>query len=145
MVYGTLVVLAEIEELAQNMEKSGEYRRMAEDLKEAIRKHLWNEKLGIFIDRRPDKSVSDYIGIGGLITGLFANHVYRPGGLATPEQAERLAAWCSHPDFASEFGTLCLARSSPYFDPADYKGYNSISTGHRTHAGIPNDTCMFQC
>ena len=28
--------------------------------------------------------------------------------------------WGSDPEFASEFGVLCLARSSPYFDPADY-------------------------
>ena len=125
MVYGTFLVMADIEELARNMEKAAGYRGMAEELKEAIRKHLWDEELGTFIDRLPDKSAGDYIGIGGFITGLFANHVSRPGGLATPEQAERLAAWCSHPDFASDFGTLCLARSSPYFDPADYKGYNS--------------------
>jgi glycogen debranching enzyme len=125
MVHGTLVALADVEELARHAERAAEYRRMAEDLRQAIQKHLWSEELGFFIDRRPDGSVSDYIGIGGFITGLFANHVYRPGGVATGEQAERLAAWCSHPDFASDFGTLCLARSSPYYDAADYKGYNS--------------------
>ena len=125
MVYGTLLALADIEELAHSAERAAEYRRMAEDLYQAIQEHLWDEDLGFFIDRRADGSVSDYMGIGGFITGLFANHVYRPGGVATGEQARRLAAWCSHSDFASEFGTLCLARSSPYFDPADYKGYNS--------------------
>ncbi len=125
MVYGTFLAFADIEDLAQNTERSARYRRMAEDLGEAIQKHLWDEKLGMFMDRLPDKSVSDYMGIGGFITGLFASQVYRPGGLATREQAKRLAAWCEHPDFASDFGTICLARSSPYFDAADYKGYNS--------------------
>ncbi|MDP7397980.1 MAG: trehalase family glycosidase [Lentisphaeria bacterium] len=125
MVYGTLLALADIEELARNAERSERYRGMAEDLRQTIQEQLWDEELGFFIDRRSDGSVSDYIGIGGFITGIFANHVYRPGGVATREQAERLAAWCNHPDFAGEFGVFCLARSSPYFDSADYKGYNS--------------------
>ena len=125
MVYGTFLVLADIEELAGNTETCTDYRRRAKELGEAIQKYLWDDESGMFMDLRPDRTTSDYLGIGGLITGLFANQVYRPGGLATPEQAQRLAAWCSHPDFASDFGTLCLARSSPYYDPSDYKGYNS--------------------
>ena len=125
MVYGTFLALADIEELTGNTETCANYRRRAKELGEAIQKHLWDDELGMFIDLLPDKSVSDYLGIGGLVTGLFANHTHRPGGLATPEQAERLAAWCSHPDFASDFGTLCMARSSPYYDASDWKGYNS--------------------
>ena len=57
--------------------------------------------------------------------GLVFPHV------STPEQAERLAAWCSHDDFVSDYGTLCLARSNAYYDAADYKGYNS-NDNHKT-------------
>ena len=125
VIHGTFLALGDIEELARNPERSARYRQMAEDLRRAVQAHLWDEELGFFIDRRPDGSVSDYRGIGGFITGLFANHVYRPGGLASEEQARRLAEWCNHPDFVSELGVLCLARTSPYFDPADFKGFNS--------------------
>jgi hypothetical protein len=125
VIYGTFQALADIQELAQNPERSASYRQMAEDLRQSVQKHLWDDELGFFRDRLADGTVSDYVGMGGFVTGLFANHVYRPGGLATPEQAERLAAWCNHPEFESEFGVLCLARSSPYFDPADWKCYNS--------------------
>ncbi len=129
-VWGTFLVLADIQDLAGNTEKSARYRRLADDLRAAVQKYMWDEELGFFIDRRPDGSPSDYMGIGGFITGLFANQVYRPGGLATREQAERLVAWANHPDFISDFGVLCLARSSPYFDPADYKGFNSSFDMH---------------
>ena len=70
------------------------------------------------------------MGIGGFITGLFANQVYRPGGLATEEQARALARWCSHPNFASPYGVVSLSRQSPYFDPDDNKGYNSSFDMH---------------
>ena len=61
---------------------------------------------------------------GGFIAGLMANHVYGPGGVATREQAEKLAEWCERPDFANKYGVVGLASSSPYFDPADFKGLN---------------------
>lgn len=124
-VYGGLLALAEIEGLAQNSEHSDRYRQLAEAMHAAIQKHLWNEDLGFFCDLRPDGSCSDYVGKDGFITGLFANPVHRPGGVATKAQAEKLAEWCNHPDFVSEFGVLSLARSSPYFDPMNWKGRNS--------------------
>ena len=63
---------------------------------------MWNDELHFFCDIDKDGNLNDYMGIGGFITGLFANQVYRPGGLATKEQAERLAQWCAHPDFSIE-------------------------------------------
>ena len=124
-VWGTLMALADIEELAGNDGKCAEYRAMADDLGEAIRTHLWDEESGMFRDLDENQNMTEYMGMGGFITGLFANHTYKPSGLATPEQAKRLAEWCNHADFASDYGTLCLARSNPYYDAADYKGYNS--------------------
>lgn len=121
VMFGTLFVFADVEELAGNHEKSSRYRRLAEELRQAIQRHLWNEKIGFFCDKREDGSFTDYLGIGGFATGLFA---IRPGGVATREQAEKLAAWCNHPDFATDFGVTSLARSHPYFDPEDYKGFS---------------------
>ena len=121
--YGTFLVFADIEELVGNDEKSLRYRRMAEDVHKAIQTHLWNEELGFFCDLGRDGSFTDYQGISGFWTGLVANQFYRPGGAATPEQAERLAAWCSHPDFVSDFGMVSLARSNPYYEPDSYKGF----------------------
>ena len=129
-IYGGFLAMAEIQELAGNAEKSARYLGLAEDLREAIQKYLWSEELGFFMDMRADGSMSDYLGCGGFITGLHANPVHRPGGLATPEQAAKLAEWCNHPDFVSDFGVLTLARSSPYFDPASYKGRNSPFNFH---------------
>ena len=124
VVYGGFLAMAEIEELAQNSERSARYRQVAEELRGAIKKH-WNEKLQFFCDLRPDGSFSDYLGYGGFMTGLFANPPHRPGGVATEEQAANLAEWCNHPDFVGELGVLSLARSSPYFDPMNWKGRNS--------------------
>ena len=129
-IQGTFLAMADIEDLAGNSDRSTRYRDMAEDLEKSIQKHMWNEELQFFCDLSKDGTINDYMGIGGFITGLFANQVYRPGGLATQEQAERLARWCADPEFASDYGVISLARSSPYFDPDDWKGYNSSFDMH---------------
>ena len=123
--YGTFLALADIEALAGKRELSAECLQKAESLANAIREHMWNGELGFFSDLSPDGSVSDCMGIGGLLTGLAANHPHRPGGIATKEQASRLAEWCGHPDFVSEYGVTSLRRLSPYFDPSEFKGFNS--------------------
>ena len=123
--YGTFLALADIEALAGKRELSAEYLHKAEALGNAIREHMWNEELGFFSDLSPDGSVSDYMGIGGFLTGLAASHPHRPGGVATQEQASRLAEWCGHPDFVSEYGVTSLRRLSPYFDQSEFKGFNS--------------------
>ena len=129
-IYGTFLAIADIEELAGNSDRSRRYRELAQDLGRAIQKYMWTEELEFFCDLNKDGTINDYMGIGGFITGLFANQVYRPGGLATQEQAERLARWCADPEFASDYGVISLARSSPYFDPDDWKGYNSSFDMH---------------
>ena len=91
---------------------------------------MWKDDLQFFCDLNKDGTINDYMGIGGFITGLYANQVYRPGGLATQEQAEKLAQWCADPEFASDYGVISLARRSPYFDPDDWKGYNSSFDMH---------------
>ena len=123
--HGALLALADIEALAGNGDHSTRQREVAQELEQSIQAHLWSDEQQCFCDLRPDGTRSDYLGIGGFITGLFANQVYRPGGLATKDQADQLAAWCVHPDFVSDYGVLSLARSNPYFDPEEYKGYNS--------------------
>ncbi len=144
MVYGTFVAMADIEELAGNEEKCAKYRAMADDLGKAIQEHLWDDESGMFRDLDEERNMTEYMGMGGFITGLFVNHTQQPGGLATREQAERLAAWCSHDDFVSDYGTLCLARSNPYYDAADYKGYNSNFDMHWSNqvpAGLYHHEC----
>ena len=143
-VYGTFVAMADIEELAGDEEKSARYRAMADDLGRAIQEHLWDEESGMYRDLDENRNMTEYMGMGGFITGLFVNHTQQPGGLATREQAERLAEWCSHSDFVSDFGTICLARSNPYYDAADYKGYNSNFDMHWSNqvpAGLYHHGC----
>ncbi len=123
-IYASFLVMADLEELAGYGERSARYRELGEEIYQGIQKYHWNEKAGFFCDLKADGTHSDYIGGAGFITGLFANPPHRQGGVATQEQAERLAAWCNHPDFVSELGVLSLARSSPYFDPANWKGRN---------------------
>ena len=122
--------LADIEGLAGNAARSKRYREQAQEIETAIKKHMWNEELQFFCDLNKDGTVNDYMGIGGFITGLFASQVYRPGGLATQQQAATLARWCADPEFASDYGVISLARSSPYFNPDDWKGYNSSFDMH---------------
>ena len=129
-IYGTFLAMADIEDLAGNSTLSKRYREQAEDLEKAIQQHMWSDELQFFCDLNKDGAINDYMGIGGFITGLFANQVYRPGGLATREQADRLAEWCADPEFASDYGVISLARSNPYFDPDDWKGYNSSFDMH---------------
>ena len=129
-IQGTFLAMADIQDLAGNTTLSKRYREMAEDLETSIQRHMWNEELQFFCDLNKDGTVNDYMGIGGFITGLFASQVYRPGGLATQEQAERLARWCADPEFSSDYGVISLARRSPYFDPDDWKGYNSSFDMH---------------
>jgi hypothetical protein len=124
-VYGGLLAITEIEELVGNNERSTRYREAAEEILQAIRKRCWNEELQLFCDLNPDGSFHEYMGMDGWVTGLYANTVHRPGGVATEAQASKLAEWCNHPDFVSDFGLLTLARSSPYFDPNNWKGRNS--------------------
>ena len=124
-VYGGLLALAEIEELARNRERANRYRKAAEEILQAIRDRFWNEELQLYCDLNPDGSFHDYLGMDAWVTGLCANPVHRPGGAATEEQAARLAEWCNHPDFVTELGPLTLARSNPYFDPKNWKGRNS--------------------
>jgi hypothetical protein len=59
-----------------------------------------------------------------VVTGLFTNHVLRPGGLADDRQAKKLAEWCNNEDFTNEFGVFSLAKSHLYFDHEDYKGFS---------------------
>jgi hypothetical protein len=125
IICGTFLAMADIEDLAGNTTLSKRNRELAQDIEIAIRKHMWNEELQFFCDLNKDGTINDYMGIGGFITGLFANQVYRPGGVATKEQAERLSQWCADPEFSSDYGVISLARRNPYFDPDDWKGYNS--------------------
>ena len=129
-IYGTFLAMADIEDLVGNTTLSKGYREQAQDMETAIRKHMWKDDLQFFCDLNKDGTINDYMGIGGFITGLYANQVYRPGGLATQEQAEKLAQWCADPEFASDYGVISLARRSPYFDPDDWKGYNSSFDMH---------------
>ena len=124
MVQGSFAAMAEVQDLAGNDAAARRYRNLAEELQGCIRDRLWDEAIGYFCDLHADGSLSNQLTIGGLMTGLNANHTFRPGGLATPEQARRLAARCRHPDFAGEYGVLSLARSHPYYDPSDYKGFS---------------------
>ena len=129
-ILGSFLAMADIEGLAGNAARSKRYREQAQEIETAIKKHMWNEELQFFCDLNKDGTVNDYMGIGGFITGLFASQVYRPGGLATQEQAATLARWCADPEFASDYGVISLARSSPYFNPDDWKGYNSSFDMH---------------
>jgi hypothetical protein len=150
---GTFRVFAEIEEIAGNHERRDRYRQMADEIREAIRAHLWNDELGFFCDRRRDGTFTEYRGISGFWTGLMGNQFFRPGGAATPEQAERLAAWCRHPDFVSDYGTVSLARSNPHYDPAHYKGFgggfdmhwcNQVASGLYAHGCYEEAHCQMQ-
>lgn len=123
-IYASFLVMANLEALAGNEEKRGRYRQLAEEMYDRIQRYHWNEEKGFFCDLRSDGTVSDYIGGAGFIAGLFMNPAHRQGGVATREQAERLAAWCNHPDFVSDLGVMGLARSSPYYDPRNWKGRN---------------------
>ena len=123
--YGGYVAMAEIQELIGRGERAAAFRKHADDLGQAIQEHFWNKDLKFFTDLNPDRRQNEYLGIGGFITGLFANPSLRPGGLATEEQARAIADMCNHEDFVAEFGVLTLARSSPFFDPVPYKGRNS--------------------
>lgn len=139
---GTFRVLAEIEDIAGNEAKRIRYQGMADEILKAIRAHLWNDEAGFFCDRRRDGTFTDYRGISGFWTGLMGNQFFRPGGAATHQQAMRLAEWCRHPDFASDYGTVSLARSHPHYDPLHYKGFgggfdmhwcNQVATGLYAH------------
>ena len=77
-IQGTYLVMADIEDLAGNGDLSRRYREQAQELQTAIQKHMWNEELEFFCDLNKDGTINDYMGIGGFITGLFANQVYRP-------------------------------------------------------------------
>ena len=123
--WSTLLVLADLEELSGNETLAAEYRGLADELLNQIRTSMWHPEDNFYCDLEPDGSFGDYRGIGGFMAGLFANPVFRPGGVATGEQAEKLAQWCRHPDFSSEFGVVSLSRNSPYFDPGEQKGFNS--------------------
>lgn len=129
-ILGSFLAMADIEGLAGNAARSQRYGEQAQAIATAIQQHMWNEELQFFCDLNKDGTVNDYLGIGGFITGLFASQVYRPGGLATPQQAATLARWCADPEFASDYGVISLARSSPYFNPDDWKGYNSSFDMH---------------
>lgn len=122
--WGTLVAFADLEDIAGNEDKGRAYREMAEELRERICKELWNPEVQFFGDKKVDGSFTGYRGLGGFIAGIMSNHVFRPGGVATREQAEKLAEWCAHPDFACDYGVVGVATNSPYFDPADFKGHN---------------------
>ena len=122
--WGTLVAFAELEDLAGNEEKGRTCRDMAEELRTRVRDELWNPDVQFFGDKRMDGLFTGYRGLGGFIAGIMSNHVFRPGGVANREQARKLAEWCAHPDFACDYGVVGVATSSPYFDPADFKGHN---------------------
>jgi hypothetical protein len=142
--YGGYVAMAEIQQLIGKQESAARFRKWGGNLGKAIQKHFWNEDLAFYTDLNPDRTLNDYIGIGGFITGLFANPSHRPGGLATAEQAAAIADWCNHEDFVSEFGVLTLARSSPFFDPVPYKGRNSsfnFSPTNQIPAGLYAHGC----
>ena len=124
VVHGSFSAMAEIQDLAGNPAAAGRYGKLADELRSCVQSRLWNDETGFFCDLHPDGSMSDQLTIGGFITGLYANHAFRPGGLATPAQAQRLAAWCRQPEFASEFGVLSLSRRHPHYDPFDYKGFS---------------------
>jgi hypothetical protein len=64
-VWGTFVAMADIEELAGNDETSARYRTMADDLGQAIRNHLWDEKSGMFRDLDENRNMTEYMGMGG--------------------------------------------------------------------------------
>lgn len=143
-VYGGYVAMAEIQELVGNQERAAAFRKYANDLREAIQSHLWNKDLKFFTDLNPDRTQNGYLGIGGFISGLFANPSLRPGGLATREQAQTIAEMCNHEDFVAELGVLTLARSSPFFDPIPYKGRNSafnFSPTNQIPAGLYAHGC----
>lgn len=145
VVYGTFLAMAEIEEIAQRPDQRDRYLRLAQELGAAIQQHCWREDLQFFCDVDKEGRQNDYMGIGGFITGLFTNQTHRPGGLATPAQAQRLSAWCSDPDFSSDYGVTSLARRSPYFDPDDNKGYNSSIDMHwcnQIPAGLYAHGCL---
>jgi hypothetical protein len=130
---GAFLVMAELFQLAGEDQKSAECIQWADDVYEAIQTHLWNDEVGFFGDKHVDGTFTDYMGIGGFLTGLQNSQVHRPGGAATKEQAEKLAAWCRHPDFVSDYGTIGLARSHPNFNPMDYKGFSGGFDMHWTN------------
>lgn len=75
LMYGAFRVMAEIFELAGQDKKSAECVQWAEDVYEAIQTHLWNEEAGFFGDKHVDGTFTDYMGIGGFLTGLQTNQV----------------------------------------------------------------------
>lgn len=125
-IYGSFVAMSEIEDIIGDNQKSARYAQIAKDLKESIQKYLWDDKIQFFTDKMKDDNMglNVYRGIGGFVTGLFSNHVLRPGGLADDQQSKKLAKWCGHEDFTNEFGVFSLARNHPYFDHEDYKGFS---------------------
>ena len=142
--WATLLVLADIEDISGNEDRGTEYRRSADELLDQIRRLMWKDNDGFYCDLDADGNFGEYLGIGGFMAGLFANPPYRPGGVATKEQAKKLADWCSHPDFASDFGVISLSRNSPYFDPTEEKGFNSAFDMHlcnQVPAGLYGHGC----
>jgi hypothetical protein len=82
----------------------------AEATAEAIRQHMWDPATGFFYDLRPDGTRQDVRTAAAFWTLL--------AGVATQEQAERLAAALRDPRaFGTEHPVPSLAADDPRFDP----------------------------
>ena len=106
----------ELSQMARALGKKEEAKRWdakARELCAAIRKLHWNEKLGIYNDVLPDKSVSDSI------TPVIFWPMWV--GVATPKQAINAVKYLTDPKvFATKWTMPSVAAGDPGFLPRDY-------------------------
>ncbi len=106
----------ELSKMAQTLGKNEEAKQWdakAREIRDTIRRMHWNEKLGIYNDILPDKSVND--AVTPVIFWPLAL------GVATPDQAVNTVKYLSDPKaFATRWPLPSVAAGDPGFEPRNY-------------------------
>jgi hypothetical protein len=115
--YTSRLALAMFCELSGDTGAAAEFRSRAKLTKKAI-ETMWDDDIGLYMDRYEEGRVPTTVKtFGGMITML--------GGIATPEQAERMVAHLSNPnEFWSDYPVPTLSMDDPDFNAEDeYQSY----------------------
>ena len=130
-IYIQRIVLSELAEQLGLRSRAEEYHNLAEETAEAMRRHMWDAKIGFYCDVLEEDHQVLKVKSPAAFTTLYA-------GIASQKQAEELVNHLFNPEeFWTRFPLPTVSADNPSYDPKGYwRGRSWINQLWLTYKGL---------
>jgi len=131
--------LAQMADVLGRRDEADQWRLMAEQHAARVNEHLWNDELGIYLDRSSDPGIAVDSQDGWVLLKTGADFLPMVAGIPDTEQAERLVAHLTSPgEFWAELPVPSVAMDEAEFSDDMWRGPTWLNINYLIWEGLKN-------